>query len=275
MKGEHCGRAIRSLEQIPYGALAREEICDNTLLFYVLASASFIEATSDLYARNLAEFLSGDAEAIAWLVKCWQRDELGHGAALKCYVTTAWPSFDWESTYDAFSAEYREMPSVYQLAATPAREMLTRCVVETGTTTFYRMINASTTEPVLRQMALAIAAEEVRHYKHFYRYFMRFQAEERLSRGAVLRAIWNRAAEIHADDSFIAFKHVYRALNPGIDFQMQDYQEFRLALRRLARDHYPYDLAVKMLTQLLDINGVVKRVVVPAATSAARLLLAA
>lgn len=275
MKGGHRDTAIRSLDQIPYDVLAREEVCDNAQLFYILASASFIETTSDLYARNLVEFLSEDAEAVAWLIECWQRDELAHGAALKRYVITAWPEFDWEGTYRAFSGEYRETPSVYQLAATPAREMVTRCVVETGTTTFYRMLAASTTEPVLRQMALAIAAEEVRHYKHFYRYFMRFQAQERLSRGAVLRTIWNRAAEIHADDSFIAFKHVYRARNPDVEVRVRDYQDFRIGLRRLARDYYPYDLAVKMLTQPLNLNGVVKRVAVPAATSAARLLLAA
>lgn len=38
-------------------------------------------------------------------------------------------------------------------------------------------------------------------------------------RRPLLPTIWNRVAEIHADDSFIAFKHVYRAGSPSIDFQ--------------------------------------------------------
>lgn len=275
MKDCHVRRTDQFLDQVPYRALAREALEEYPLLLQVLASASFIEATSDLYTDNLVDFLRADREALEWLTGSWRHEELRHGVALKRYVEAAWPDFDWDGTYRAFSAEYRSTYREYQLAASPAREMVARCVVETGTTTFYRMLAASVAEPVLKQIASAIANDEVRHYKHFYRYFLRFQAAEGLSRGTVLHTIGSRVADIHADDSFIAFKHVWRACNPGITFRIEHYRDFRRELRRLARNHYPYDLAIKMLSRPLNLTGVVKRVAIPAATLAARQFLAA
>ena len=267
-----CGGAAWSIEQIPYHALAREQVRDDLQLFYVLASASFIEITSDLYARNLVEFLCDDGEVAAWLEQRWQSEELQHGVALKRYVQIAWPEFDWDGAYRSFFAEFRQFCAVDQLAATPALEMAARCVVETGTASFYRMLAASTSEPVLRQIASVIAADEVRHYKHFYRYFTRFQESEHLGRGAVLRTLWSRIREIDAEDALFAFKHVYLARNPRADFRKSDYGEFRDGLLRLARHHFPHDMALKMLLQPLDLSAGVKRVVVPTVTSAARLL---
>src|ERR1700730_1568303 len=71
--------------------LAHERVREDALLFYILASASFLEITSDLYTRNLVEFFRRDSEVIEWLENGWESEELQHGAALKRYVETAWP----------------------------------------------------------------------------------------------------------------------------------------------------------------------------------------
>ena len=92
-----------SIDDIPYGLLVRGQgrdlVRDDERLFYLLASASFIEITSDLYTGNLVEFYRCDAEIVDWLERYWQKEELQHGAALKRYVQTAWPEFDWEDAY--------------------------------------------------------------------------------------------------------------------------------------------------------------------------------
>jgi hypothetical protein len=48
----------------------------------------------------------GDDEVTAWLSQEWEPEELRHGAALRRYVETAWPEFDWNAAYRAFFAEY-------------------------------------------------------------------------------------------------------------------------------------------------------------------------
>ena len=43
-----------------------------------------------------------------------------------------------------------------------------RCVVESGTSSYYSAIRDATDEPVLKEIAGRIAADEYRHYKLFY-----------------------------------------------------------------------------------------------------------
>jgi len=254
-----------SIEDVPYGALVRDRVHDDERLFYLLASASFIEITSDLYTANLVEFYRHDGEIVDWLEHYWLKEELQHGAALKRYVQTAWPEFDWDAAYRGFLDEYARLCTVEQLAATRALEMAARCVVETGTASFYRMLSEQTAEPVLKQLAANISSDEVRHYKHFYRYFRRYQALEQPSRAAVLRTLWSRVAAIDAEDAFCAFKPLYLARHPGASFRKSDYDAYRVYVRQLAKSHFPHDMATKMLLKPLGLNALVGRAVAPAA----------
>jgi hypothetical protein len=266
------GGASWSIDEIPFQDLDREEVRDDRQLFHMLASASFIEITSDLYTGNLVAFYRGDDEVTAWLSRQWEPEELQHGAALKRYVAAAWPEFDWNAGYRAFFAEYSRCCVVDLLAATPALELAARCVVETGTATFYRALSEMTTEPVLKRLAANISVDEVRHYKHFYRFFLRYHECEETSRFAVLRTLWRRATVVDAEDAFLAFKHVFLAANPGAEFRLSDYDAFRAHIGKLAKRHYPHDMAVRMMLKPLDLSPPVTRVLVPPIVSAARLL---
>lgn len=267
------GGASWSVEEIPYHAIARAAVRDDDQLFYLLASASFVEITSDLYTRNLIEFYRADAELSDWLQNYWEPEEVQHGRALRRYVETTWPEFDWEAAYRAFFAEYSQFCSLEELAPTRALEMAARCVVETGTSTFYKTLAQCSTEPVLRRLASEIAADEVRHYKHFYRYFQRYRDREQPGRLAVLRILWHRLDEVDAEDAYYAFKHAFLGRNPGATFHKSDYDTFRRGVRGAGRDHFPYAMAMKMLLKPLDLGGTVGRVAVPAMAAATRLFL--
>jgi hypothetical protein len=262
-----------SIDSIPYRALEVERVKDNALLFYVIAAASFVEITSDIYTRNLVDFFRGDADVVDWLERAWEREELQHGRALKRYVELAWPDFDWDSAYQSFLAEFQGFCSVDQLAATRTLEMAARCVVETGTAAFYRTLAEMSPEPVLRDIAAAINADEVRHYRHFYRFFLCYSERERPSRVAVAHALWARIGEVDAEDAFYAFKHVYLARNPHAKFEPSDYAAFRAQLKPLAARHFPHRMASKMLLKPLRLSPPVGRLAVPAVASASRLLL--
>jgi hypothetical protein len=266
------GGASWSADDIPYDALARDRVRDDTHLFYTVASASFVEITSDLYTHNLIEYFRHDSEIVEWLENVWQREELQHGDALRRYVRTAWPDFDWDAAYRHFLADYTPLCTLDQLAHTRALEMAARCVVETGTAAFYRMLSEHSREPVLKQLTARISADEVRHYKHFYRYFLRYRALERPSRAAVLRILWGRASEIESEDAFHAFKSVFLVRNPDTEFQRSDYTAYVDGISKLARNHFPLGMAVKMLLKPLGLNPVVGRAVLPAATSAIRFI---
>jgi len=261
------------MEDIPYHRLAHEQVQDDRRLFHILASASFIESASDVYTDNLVEFFHDDGEIVDWLKQHWEPEELQHGAALERYVRTAWPDFDWEAAYRTFLAEYLPYCAVERLAGTRALEMAARCVVETGTASFYRMLSELTGEPALQCLAARISADEVRHYKHFYRWFRRYRALERPSRLAVARTLWSRSIDVESEDALCAYKAIFLGLNPGAAFQRHDYEAYRGSVLELAKQHMPYDMAIKMLLKPLELNAAVGRAVVPAATSASRFLL--
>jgi hypothetical protein len=266
------GRAW-SLADIPYDTIDRARIADDEVFFNLLASASFIEITSDTYTRNLAEFCAGDDEVVEWLRHGWEPEEMQHGAALRRYVETVWPEFNWEAAYRAFLEDYLRLCSIDLYAPTRALEMVGRCVVETGTSSFYRMLADASPEPVLARLAAFISRDEVDHYKHFYRYFRFYAERERPSRFAVLRMLLKRTANVDADDAAVAFKHVRLASRPGVPYSHADYVAFRRQVKPLAKRHYRFEQAVRMLLRPLELGGVASRATLWLATEIARRLL--
>jgi hypothetical protein len=265
--------AAWAIDEIPFHAIDRDQVRDDQHLFYAVAVASFVEITADLYTAGLVEFYRGDDEATDWLSQQWEPEELQHGAALKRYVQSTWPDFDWNTAYRGFFAEYARCCGADGLATTRALEFAARCVVETGTATFYRGLSDMTGEPVLKQITSLIAADEIRHYKHFYSFFRRYQERDRTSRLAVARTLWRRMAEVDSVDALIAFKHVFLAVNPGCEFQMSHYHAFLSRTRLLARRHYPIPMAVRMLLKPLALSPPVVRAIVPPIVSTAQFML--
>jgi hypothetical protein len=258
------------VDDIPFQDIDHDKVRDDTQLFAMIAAASFIEITSDLYTANLVAFYDGDPEVTAWLSRQWEREELQHGVALKRYVQTVWPEFDWDAAYRGFFEDYSRYCAVELFAETPALELAARCVVETGTATFYRTLAAMTDEPILKRIATNISTDEVRHFKNFYHFFQLYHARESVGRLAISRTLWQRAVEVDTEDALLAFKHVFLIANPGVEFRQEDYNAFRARARDLAKRHYPFNMALRMILKPLDLSPPVIRVIVPPIVSAAR-----
>jgi len=168
-------RAPWRLSDIDYGAIDRARVASDSTLFTLVTMASFVETGSDLYAHVLVSYFDQDPEVAGWLAQSWEHEEVQHGAALRAYVEHAWPDFDWQSVYDTFFEEYAKTCTLPDLEPSHALELAARCVVEMGTATLYSSLHDYVEEPVLKDLAARIYADEVRHYKHFYRYFRRYQ----------------------------------------------------------------------------------------------------
>jgi hypothetical protein len=248
-----------SLDDIPYGAIDRGAIAGDECFFHLIAAASFIEITSDAYTKNLVEYCAGEPEVVDWLEHGWQGEEMQHGLALRRYVETVWPEFDWERAYQSFMTEYARLCSVEFYAPTRALEMAGRCVVETGTSSFYRMLADAAPEPVLRQLTALISNDEIDHYKHFYRYFRLFAEKERPSRWAVARTLLARIAEIDNEDGAIAFKHVRLQARPDAPHGDAEYDAFRQLVRSWGMNYYRFDRAVRMVLKPMALPGSVSR----------------
>lgn len=258
----HDRQALRwRVEDIDFGKIKGELVRDDDMLFYMLASASFVEILSELYSDNLIEHFRGNQDAVHWLRHHWQHEEVQHGRALKAYVKAVWPEFDWETAHAGFIAEYGPLCTAQQLEPVRALEMVARCVVETGTSTMYRALHDYVREPVLLQLLADIKADEAAHYSHFRRYFDTYNASERHSLWSVAGAIWRRIREIGAEDSYIAFKHVWLGRHPGQPFDESAWKHYQKSIRRYARFHYPYPMAIRMILKLVPLKEPVRNMI--------------
>ena len=259
MTGEYANREHWSVEDLPLDRVDAGRVRPREELFLLLAGASFVETASDLYTRNLVEQFEGDAEVAMWLTRHWEPEELQHGRALRAYVNRVWPEFDWQAAFDAFVAEHRRYCTGEELEATPGLEMAARCVVEMGTATYYRAIQIVSDEPVLGRLAALIQRDEVRHYRHFYRYFNMYNGVEQNNRARVLGALGRRLRVLLRSDVERGSWYPYQARHAHAS---RDGREFRRAIARtttLVRSNYPAPMAIKMLLKPLALPPVVNR----------------
>ncbi|MEA3119772.1 MAG: hypothetical protein QOI13_3042 [Paraburkholderia sp.] len=241
------------IEDIDLTRIDRQRAASNEDLLLLLCAASFIESGSDLYTTNLTTYFKGDPEVSAWLNSHWEPEELQHGRALKAYIQHVWPEFDWDTAFHQFFDEYSKTCSVEAFEKTHALEMVARCVVETGTATVYRAINEYSDEPVLKEITDHIRSDEVRHYKHFFKYFKKYNLIEGNGRLAVLGALMRRVMEIRSEDTEIALRHVFSVRYPD---RVRDtaYNRQRAArIGALLRHNLSADMCVKMLLKPLDL----------------------
>ena len=247
------------LEDIAFEAVDAAVVRDDEFLFTTLASASLVEILAETYSANLVAHFAGDAGVTGWLDASWQHEEVQHGQALRAYVQAVWPEFDWQRAYSGFRDEYSAYCTVEQLEPQRALELVARCVIETGTATFYRALHDYAREPVLRQLLANIKADEVAHYAHFRRYFDVCNAREQHGASAVLATIWRRMREVRGEDAYIAFKHVQMVRHPQRPFEQQAWRRYNRTVRRLARSYYPFAMAVRMLVKPVPLAAPLKR----------------
>ncbi len=242
-----------SFDDIDLQAIERDVVAPRDDIFLLVCSASFIESGTDLYTRNLLAYFDGDDDFGAWLREQWEPEELQHGHALRSYVEHVWPEFAWNDAFDAFFTEYSALCTLDELEPSRGRELVARCMVEMGTTTYYQALNAICDEPVLRELTWRIRTDEVQHYKNFYQRFLRYRRSEGLGRGQVIAALWRRLSELRRSDADIALRHAaaWRWRDDPMPPALQDVR--RQVFDRMRRQ-YPIDLAVRMIIKPLQLG---------------------
>lgn len=141
--------------------------------------------------------------------------------------------------------------------------MVARCVVEIGTSTFYRCLHEYAEEPVLRCLLANIKADEVRHFKKFRHFFLEYNVAEGNPPLKIWQAIWKRTNEGRNEDSYIAFKHVYLVRNQVAEFDNSEWKQFSRWFKNMARRFYPYRMAAKMLLSPLPVSYPLKGLIQP------------
>jgi hypothetical protein len=205
MTGQTVYRQGWKLDEIPWGAFQPDAV-DPGLLAAVKAAA-LVEYNAPDYVTYLKRVFKDSGQETLDTIEQWGREENQHGQALGRWAEMADPSFRLEAAFTRFRKGYtpehfNDRDAQGSVRGSRRGEMIARCVVESGTSSYYSAIRDATEEPVLKDIAGRIAADEYRHYKLFYDTLHK-QNEPDMS---FLRKLWVAIARVReSDDDELAY----------------------------------------------------------------------
>ena len=217
-----------SPEELPWEAFDSERVEPN--LIPLIKAASMVESNGRAYAAYLNRVFADDPQ-VCEMMNGWAHEEVQHGVVLGRWAKLADRDFDYDAALARFQAGYSIQTDVdASIRGSRTGEMIARCMVEVGTSSFYSALADRTGEPLLKAICKRIAADELRHYALFYRTMKRYLANERLNRFERIRIAFQRVLETEDDE----LAYAWFAAN---DDNSRAY-DHRQAIRAYMREHY-------------------------------------
>ena len=141
-------------------------------LLAAVKAASLVEHNAPDYVTYLKRvFRDADPRTLADIER-WGAEEVQHGLALGRWAEMADSELQFQGCFCALPAGYKPPHFAaggdVSIRGSRRGEMIARCVVECGTSSYYSAIRDAAEEPVLKEVAGRIAADEFRHYKLFF-----------------------------------------------------------------------------------------------------------
>ncbi len=174
-------------------------------LIRIVKAAAMVEHNGGDYAVYLCNVFQGDPD-FQQAARDWAQEEVQHGQALRRWAELADPQWDFTASFRRFTETFKlPLQATQSVRGSRTGELISRCIVETGTSSYYTALADATDEPVLKQVCGKIAADELRHYRLFYKHMQRYQEQERLGFWGRLRTGLGRILESEDDELACAY----------------------------------------------------------------------
>ena len=171
----------------------------------LVKAAAMVERNAADYVTYLTRVFIDDPDFKA-AAEHWGVEETQHGDALGRWGEIADPGWNFQAAFARYRAGYQiQLDADASIRGSRTGELIARCMVETGTSSYYTALADSTDEPALKQVCKLIAADEYRHFKLFYDHMKRYLAREQLSFPKRLRVALGRIGESEDDELAFAF----------------------------------------------------------------------
>ena len=193
----------------------------------LVKAAAMVERNGMDYALYLGGVFHDDPD-FRKAADYWAEEEVQHGDALAKWAELADPTWRFAAAFDRYRAGYSiKTDADASIRGSRTGELIARCMVETGTSSYYTALAEATSEPVLKQVCKLIAADEYRHFKLFYDHMRRYLARENLGMMSRLRIALGRIGE--SEDDELAY-----AYHCGNEPESQAYQHDRCTAAYMA-----------------------------------------
>lgn len=192
-------------------------------LLRLAKGASLVESNADDYVEYLTNVFRDDEKFCAE-IRTWGDEEKIHGEALARWVKMADPSFDFEEAFEKFrKVQPIQTEAQSSIRGSRSRELVARCMVETGTAAYYAALSDASQEPVFKQICRFISADEVHHYKLFHKTLGRYIEADGLRFWSRLKTVLERSIEVEDAELSLA----YACGNyPERRIQLEDHKQY-------------------------------------------------
>lgn len=218
-------------------------------------AASLVEANSADYVTYLCNVFANRPDLHATIHQ-WGIEEAQHGEVLARWAETADPDFDFNRSLSHFRDGYSlPLDASESVRGSQAGELIARCIVEVGTSSFYSSIRDASDEPVLREICRHIAADEIRHYRLFRDCLDGFRQGGKLPLPVRLKVAFGRIAE--AEDDELAYAYYSANVAFGVGLKAYDRKSCATAYWARAMSLYKpehIDRAVRMIFKAVDLD---------------------
>ena len=214
MTAEPVYRQGWKLEDVSWDVFQPDAV--DPVMLAAIKAAALVEYNAPDYVTYLKRVFCDAGPAILAEIERWGGEESQHGRALGRWAETADPSFKLEEAFARFRkgytpAHFADLEAEGSVRGSRRGEMVARCVVESGTSSYYSAIRDATDEPVLKEIAGRIAADEYRHYKLFYD-ILHMQDEPELP---FWRKLWLAVGRVReSDDDELAYAYYCANIRP-------------------------------------------------------------
>src|SRR4051794_38783759 len=117
----------------------------------IIKAAAMVERNGTDYALYLHSVFRDDPD-FQQAADNWAVEEVQHGDALGKWAMLADPAWDYETAFARYKAGYRiKIDADASIRGSRTGELIARCMVETGTSSYYSALAEASQEPVLRQ----------------------------------------------------------------------------------------------------------------------------
>ena len=223
-------------------------------LIPIVKAAAMVERNGTDYALYLNGVFSDDPD-FQQAADNWALEEVQHGDALARWAVLADPTWDFEAAFARYRAGYIiKTDADSSIRGSRTGELIARCMVETGTSSYYTALAEATSEPALKQVCKLIAADEYRHFKLFYDHMHRYLQREQLSKFSRLRIALGRITESEDDE----LAYAYHCSNEPVSLA---YQHKRCIAAYMARamSFYRYHHLARGIGMILKTVGLTPR----------------
>ena len=190
-------------DDIPWDQFDRSKL--DPEMVKIAKAACMVEHHSADYGAYLCGVFHDDPAFCAVALQ-WAKEEVQHGAVLRRYAELADPGFDFDAAFARFVAGHPiDTGASESIRGSRCGELVARCIVEVGTSTYYSALRDAAEEPVFKAICKRIAGDEFRHYKLFYSNMKRYRDSEGLGRLARARVAIGRLVESSDDELSYAY----------------------------------------------------------------------